>query len=103
MYLWTILKKSDDELVRKVYNAQKQFRVQDDWIEDIEEDLDDFGIEFDEGKISRRKNSEKLSGLSSHYGLKDYLGTERLTTEEKQLLFNLRTRMTNVRTNYRRK
>ena len=49
------------------------------------------------------KEMSKLSGLSSHYGLKDYLETERLTTEEKQLLFNLRTRMTNVRTNYRRK
>ena len=53
MYLWTILQKSEDELVRKVYNAQKQFRIQDDWIEDIEEDLDDFGIEFDEGKMKK--------------------------------------------------
>ena len=46
------------------------------------------------------KEMSKLSGLSSHYGLKDYLETERLTIEEKQLLFNLRTRMTNYRRKY---
>ena len=37
MYLWTILQKYEDELVRKVYNAQKQFRVKYDWIEDVDE------------------------------------------------------------------
>ena len=130
MFLWSILQKSEDELVRKVYNAQKQFRVKDDWIDDIEKDLDDFGIDFDEEIFSKMKNHavkklvnqkmrefshssllaekdgknlSKLAGLSSHYGMKDYLVTERLTTEQKQLLFSLRTRMVDVRTNYRTK
>ena len=130
MYLWNILQKSDQELARKVYDAQKQFRVKDDWIEDIEQDLDEFGIEFDEEKISKMKNENfkkiviekmrelahssllaekdgkemsKLSGLSSHYGMKDYLETERLSIKEKQLLFNMRTRMVTVRTNYKMK
>ena len=51
MFLWSLLQKSEDELARKVYNAQKEFRVKDDWIYDLEKDLEDFGIEFVEEKI----------------------------------------------------
>ena len=130
MFLWSLLQKSEDELARKVYNAQKQFRVKDDWIYDIEKDLADFGIDFDEEKISSMKkhtfkklvcekmrefshsklleekdgkNLSKLSGLSSHYGMKEYLSSEKLNVDEKCLLFNLRTRMVDVRSNYKTK
>ena len=130
MFLWSLLQKSEDELARKVYNAQKEFRVKDDWIFDLEKDLDDFGIEFDEEKISKMKketfkklvfgkmrefshsklleekdgkNMSKLAGLTSHYGMKEYLSSEKLNLDEKRLLFQLRTRMVEVRTNYKNK
>ena len=49
------------------------------------------------------KNLSKLSGLSSHYGMKEYLSSEKLNVDEKCLLFNLRTRMVDVRSNYKTK
>ena len=41
MYLWNILQKNEDELVTKVYNAQKLFPVKDDFFFQIKEDMDD--------------------------------------------------------------
>ena len=32
MYLWTILQKNEEELVSKVYQAQKLFPVKDDFV-----------------------------------------------------------------------
>ena len=41
MYLWSILHQPEDELVWKVYNAQKMFPVKDDWYFIIK---NDFGV-----------------------------------------------------------
>ena len=113
-------KKTDDELVTKVYNAQKLLPVKDDWIFTIKEDLEFLDIPFDKENIRRTKketfkklvNSKireashssllqdkkgKLENLSSHYGMKEYLSTEKLTLKNKQLLFNLWTRMISVK------
>ena len=126
MYLWNILQHSDEEMLRKVYNAQKLFPVKDDWIHSVKEDLDILGISFDEEKIKSTKKEAfkkqvntkireashsslledkkgKLENLSSHYGMKEYLSTDKLSLQHKQLLFNLRTRMVMVKCNYRRK
>ena len=125
MFLWNILQKNDDELVRKVFNAQKMFPVKDDFIHQIKEDLEDIGMEFDEQVImqikkhkfkmivndkirvashsyllQKKERLSKLDNLSSDYFMKDYLTTDRLSTDEKQLLFNLRTRMIPVKCNY---
>ena len=32
MYLWTILQKDDNELVKKVFDTQKKFPVKNDWV-----------------------------------------------------------------------
>ena len=128
MFLWNILQKPEDELVRKVFNAQKSFPVKDDFIYQIECDCDDLGIEFDEKEIKNTKKEtfkkmvkekmkesshsyllqekeklSKLALLSSHYGMKDYLTTDKLSLEEKQLLFNLRVRMIEVKCNFKSK
>ena len=119
------MQKTDDELVTKVYNAQKLLPVKDDWIFTIKEDLEFLDIPFDEENIRRTKketfkklvNSKireashssllqdkkgKLENLSSHYGMKEYLSSDKLMLKDKQLLFNLRTRMFHVKCNYRR-
>ena len=104
MFLWDLLHKSDDELAKKVYDAQNQFKVKDDWVCEVEKDLSDFGMDLDEENITNMKhltfkklvydkmrelshsklleekdgkNMSKLSGMSSHYGLNEYLTSEK--------------------------
>ena len=125
MYLWTILQKNDEELVSKVFKAQKLFPVKDDFVHQINEDMEDIGLELKEEEIKNMKKSKfksllkdklkgaahnylvkkkeglsKLNNLSSDFSFKEYLATEKLSTSEKQLLFKLRTRMIHVKGNY---
>ena len=125
LYLWNILQTSNDDLVKKVYEAQKLFPVKDDWVTTVEEDLDELGIPFDEEQIKTTKKEAfkkmvnmkireachsslledkkgKIELLSSHYGMKEYLSTDKLSLPLKQLLFNFRTRMIFVKCNYRK-
>ena len=126
MYLWNILQNSEETLVRKVYDAQKILPVKDDWVTTVIDDLDFFGIPFDEIEIKNTKKNTmrklvndkirdashsslleerkgKLCNLEADYQLKEYLVTDQLSIEQKQLLFNLRTRMVFVKCNYRNK
>ena len=125
MFLWSILQKNNHELVRKVYEAQKLFATKDDFFNQIREDCEDIGLEWDENTFRNLKRDKfkaivqnkirnaahsyllekkdklsKLDNLSSDYLLKDYLASPRLSTKEKQLLFKLRTRMIDVKANY---
>ena len=125
MFLWSILQKHSDELVRKVYEAQKLFPTKDDFFNQIKEDCDDISLEFDEDTfkslkkdrfkvliqnklknaahtylLGKKEKLSKLDNLSSDYSLKDYLISHRLSVSEKQLLFRLRTRMVDVKCNY---
>ena len=126
MFLWSILQQAESELVRKVYEAQKMFPVKDDWIFQVKNDMEELDIEFDEKAIKNMKKWKfkkivyekmnevshshllslkkgKLANLSSHYGMKEYLKTDRMNLVQKQLLFSLRTRMVMVKCNYRNK
>ena len=126
MFLWSILQQAESELVRKVYEAQKMFPVKDDWIFQVKNDMEELDIEFDEKAIKNMKKWKfkkivyekmnevshshllslkkgKLANLSSHYGMKEYLKTDRINLVQKQLLFSLRTRMVMVKCNYRNK
>ena len=125
MYLWTILQKDDEDLVSKVFKAQKLFPVKDDFINQIKEDKEDIGLNLEDEDIKLMKKSKfktlvkekirgaahcyliekkeslsKLKNLSSEFNLKEYLLTDKLSTSEKQLLFKLRTRMIPVKGNF---
>ena len=101
------------------------FTTKDDFINQIKEDCDDIGLEFDEEAFKSLKKDRfkalvkdkirnaahsyllekkgqlsKLDNLSSDYSLEDYLSSHRLSILEKQLLFRLRTRMVDVKCNY---
>ena len=88
--------------------------------------MDFFGIPFDENALKNTKKNAmkklvnekirdashsslledrkgKLCNLEADYQLKEYLVTEKLSIEQKQFLFNLRTRMVFVKCNYRNK
>ena len=113
MYLWNILQKNEDELVTKVYNAQKLFPVKDDFFFQIKEDMDDLGLDLEEeaiknmkkvkfknlvnGKIrdaaqsyliQKKENLSKLKNISCRFELKEYLTTNRLSTSENSCFLN---------------
>ena len=80
LFYWTILQKDDDELVKKVFNAQKTFPVRNDWVCQIQSDLETCGIDQTEEELSKMKKGsfkklvdEKIQLVSATYliNLKD--------------------------------
>ena len=127
MYYWTLLNKSEDELVKKFFDIQKEHSVKDDWIEQIQNDLNSLDIDLNEQEIkvmkkevfksalkkklqekatvflmNYREKHSKTQNLKS-YKLQSYLSSNKLTTNEKKLLFSLRTRSIHVKRNYKNK
>ena len=58
MYLWTLLRKSEKELVKKVFNAQVLITTNDTWTHFIKEDLKEFEIEYTFDQISLMSKSQ---------------------------------------------
>ena len=127
MFLWTILEKSDTELVKQVYNAQKLQPVKNDWYLQIQQDLKDLNINLSEDDIKSlkrerfktlvkksvreqgeiylsklRMNHSKSKNLVGRFSLQDYLTCDQLNIQEKQLLFKFRTQTYDCKANYRR-
>ena len=127
MYYWTLLNKSENELVKKVFDIQKEHSVKDDWIEQIKDDLKSLEIELTEQEIKdmgkepfknivKKKLKDKAADFlfsykakhskTKHlntYKLQSYLSSDQLSTNEKKLLFSLRTRSVDVKRNYKNK
>ena len=128
MYLWDILQKSESELVRQVFNSQKMFTVKNDWILQVQTDLKECGINLAESEISKLKrisfkklvcekinllSAQYLTGLREHHSksehliyskeMQPYLRNELLNIEGKKLLFRIRNRLIDVKTNFKRK
>ena len=72
-----ILQKNEDELVSKVYQAQKLFPTKDYFVNQVKEDMDDIELDLDEDTIKnmkkakfkdlvKDKNQRSCSFLSSH-------------------------------------
>ena len=126
MYYWTILAKPATELVQQVFQTQKLSPVKNDWCLQIEDDLRYCKINLSESEIramkkikfksivtssivevakqyliSLKNKHKKSEGLSASDKIQDYLITSQLTTEEKQLLFQLRTRSYDCKANFR--
>ena len=58
--------------------------------------------ELSHGSLLQDKKG-KLINLSDDYCMKEYLTTDKISLEQKQILFNLRTRMVTVRSNNKNK
>ena len=126
MYYWTILTKPANELVHQVFQTQKLCPVRNDWCTQIEDDLKYCKINLNENEIraltknkfksivinnifevakeylmSLKNKHSKCEGLSESGKMQDYLTSSKLTTEEKQLLFQLRTRSYDCKANYK--
>ena len=123
LYLWDILHKKENELVRKVFNSQKEFPVKNDWSLQVEQDLNECNIYLTEDDISKMKKitfkklvTEKIRLLaapaqylislklqhskSEHLTyseqMQSYLRNESLKIEEKKLLFKIKTKLIDV-------
>ena len=127
LYLWDILHKKENELVRKVFNSQKEFPVKNDWSLQVEQDLNECNIYLTEDDISKMKKitfkklvtekirllaapaqyliSLKLQHSKSEYlthseQMQSYLRNESLKIEEKKLLFKIKTKLIDVKLNF---
>jgi len=126
MYYWTILKKPETELVKRVFLALKEFPVKDDWMQQVKTDLADCDINLTETQITsmsrytfkslvdkkiKERAASYLIGLQMkhsksqylHQGpaMKSYLTSDKMSTRQKQLLFKLRTGTTPNKANFR--
>ena len=52
MYLWHILHRDGDELIIKIYTAQKCLSIKGDWTELIEADRKKYGISESDSEIA---------------------------------------------------
>ena len=57
MYLHHILSRGKEELIRKIYEAQKRKPVKNDWINIVRRDCEELKIKFNESQISSLKKS----------------------------------------------
>ena len=119
IYLQTILNRSEQELTRRVYTAQKKNPSRGDWTELIKEDMEAIGVKLNDEEIAqmgsydykklikskvREATFRKLEELKkSHTKVEDnvyqnlkkpqeYILSEQITNEETELLFALRSR-----------
>ena len=127
MYLHHILNRNKNELIRKVYEAQKSDPIKNDWVLLIQSDLQDLDIDIEEFKQFKKARAKKelhkiilsksfqylqniyikqskLKYLSyNKLETQKYLVSSKFTDENKALLLRLRTRMIDVTDNFKNK
>ena len=120
MYLQNILKRPSNELLRKVFQKQKESPVRGDWVELVNKDCEILNFDIDEHKIEHETKTEHKNNVKKkihkyvfdnlkqqqqgHSKIRDicyekfkpqeYLKTHMLTNHEVSLLFSLRSRTT---------
>ena len=126
-YLHHILTREKSELISKIYYAQKRRPVKDDWAKTTSEDLNDLKINLSDEEIRsmsklnfkkllkkkiyqaafnylesiKETHSKVMTIKYEQFKSQPYLNSYKFKTVEKQLLFKLRTRMTNVKLNFK--
>ena len=127
MYLWHIVHRDTDELIWKIYEAQKCQPNKGDWFEILQTERTSLNIlESDDeiANMSRNKFSNLVDKkikenvikylnelaephsksefiVSDKFEKKKYFSDRRFSREDVQLLFALRTRMTNCKSNFK--
>ena len=127
MYLWQILSRDTNELIRKIYDAQKCNLNKGDWVQIMLDEREKYGLlESDEtiAKMSQetyRNHVKKkvyshaveyLHDLASPHSKSEnlknenfqrqpYFSDRRFSKEDVQLLFRLRTKMVDCKANFR--
>ena len=125
-YLHHILTRNENELIKRVFNAQERKPIKDDWINTINSDKESLGVKYDNNDIKnmkinkfkkyvktlvKEKTLKYLNSLKSQHSKVKHIKFEQLnpqkyffhkdfTFNDIQLLFKLRTRMINVKKNF---
>ena len=126
MYLWHIISRKDSELIRRVYEAQKICNNPGDWFRMIENDKNELKIQMEDEEIKniskerfksfvkskvKIKHIENLNYLKKNHTkskfldctqlkMATYLNNPNFNTQQKQLLFKLRSRTLDVKLNF---
>ena len=126
MYLWQILRRGEDELVSKVYKTQKLTHTRGDWYQIVKDDKVKYGIVESDEEISEmsqtkfkkmienklhesalkylrdlaNKHSKSTLISEEKFGKKAYLKDRRFSKEDCQLLFALKTKMIDCKSNF---
>ena len=126
MYLWQLLHRDENELVSKVYMTQKLTHTRGDWYQIIKDDKIKYGISESDEEISEmsqtrfkkmvekklhesalkylkdlaNKHSKSTLISEEKFGKKAYLKDRRFSKEDCQLLFALKTKMIDCKSNF---
>ena len=127
MYLHYILNQEENSLLVKFFQAQKDDPVKGDWTNQVQSDMKDIGLELTMNEIkslskdsfrntvkkaveitavawllSEKAKKSKLKELEyEKLECQNYLRSSELETREKKLLFQIRTRMIDVKANFK--
>ena len=127
MYLWHLLHRDTNELIRKVYQAQKCQYNPGDWFCIVSEERKKYDILESDDEIAsmtkqkfksiveekigkaalkylqelKKKHSKSRNIPSDKIEVKQYFSDRRFSKEEVQLLFTLRTKMLDVKQNFK--
>ena len=125
IYLWHILSRDKNELIRKIYETQKCCPTKGEFLI-ISEEKRKYGINLSDEEISKlskykfkqivtklvtkfaysslleqAEKQSKCSSIIQNLHTQDYLKTDRLSKAEQQLLYSLRSRSYFVKSNYK--
>ena len=126
MYLWHILSREENELINRIYRIQSVCNNTGDWVKLVEADKTELGITltYDEVQgvsknvfknyVKKRVTENHLKYLNklkqkhskskfldcTEIKIAEYMQSSNFTTREKQLLFKLRSRTLDVKSNF---
>ena len=125
IYYWTMLRKSNKELAKQVFNAQAKFPTKGDWITGVKDIMQKCDINYSEEEIKamslfqfKKIVKEKLQlkvmaylialqnkhtkseKLNHEVKMQEYLTSSNLTLSDKKLLFKLRSKMLRIKGNF---
>lgn len=127
MFLQYILKRKNDDLLLKFFNAQTREPCKNDWSNTVKKDLEELGLEFNFEEIKlfsksiwlkKVKEACKISafenlletqmdyskGSNIGYGklmMRSYLKSKKISSNQARIIFKIRTRMMKVKNNFR--
>ena len=113
MFLWTILSRNKDDLVRKVYEVQKVKKRKNDWYALIEQEKQKYDVSVTDDEIGmmskykfkmlvqKRVESVAFQDLKERASQHSKSAGNNFTKEDIKLLFQLRCRMVEVKSNFR--
>ena len=126
MYLWHILHTDTSELIRKVFDLQKSSPNKGDWVKIMEEEQGTYDLQVSDAEISNMSrgkfenmvkkkikthaaqhlkniglnHSKSVAIASQKFEKKCYFSDRRMSRDDIQLLFKLRTKMLDCKTNF---